>query len=140
MHEAFARRLTQNTNKTQTVFEEREALSVQSVAVSYYPSIASMLGSLAVCFSVIDLLTTAIALDRGLRESNLILVAISNLTGTSLVGALAALKLIFLAGLAVAFYIGLRTNARAIRVRALLVLLFLASLLLVVSVNNIYWI
>jgi hypothetical protein len=111
---------------------------VRSTLVSNYVGIATLLGGLAIIFSLSDILTSAIALGRGLQEGNVLLLALSSLTGIGLIDALGITKFFFLLGLGVVFVIGLRTKDSGVRFRALMVLLALAVLLLAVSINNLY--
>lgn len=96
--------------------------------------------SLCVLLSVTDLWSTAVSLRMGLSEGNYLLIAMANHLGLSIIGALGLTKVLFVLGSLWATLYGVRTRDPGMRRRALFTLSFLVVLLLLVSLNNIYWI
>jgi hypothetical protein len=95
---------------------------------------------LTVLFSAVDLVSTSVALSRGLAEANSIMIALASMTGLGLVGALGITKLVFLSGSAFVAVLGIRTSNSGLRTRALIVSGFLVVMLFGVAMNNLYWI
>ncbi len=100
----------------------------------------TLLLSLAVAFSVTDLLTTASALRDGLTEGNFLILWLSSALNVQLLSALGISKLVFIAGSTLTSIIGVNSRNIQVRRRMLLLMVSLVALLFLVSVNNLFWI
>jgi len=114
--------------------------SLPHLSPSGYRSLLLTLFTMTVIFSVVDLLSTVMALNMGLAEGNSLLIAMGALFGVGTVGALGILKLVFIAGTGVAALMGIRAMSPEIRRRALILLAAMTMMMVAVSINNLYWI
>ncbi len=98
-----------------------------------------VLGSLFSCItllSVIDLLTTSIALSQGLREGNVILLGIASAMRMGFFQTIIATKIGFILGAGVLVFLGVKSNHPMTRNIVLSSLTGFAIMLFFVSVNN----
>lgn len=114
--------------------------SFHHLSPSGYRSLFLTLFAMTVIFSVVDLLSTTIALNMGLTEANSLLISMGSSIGIGTVGALGLLKVLFIAGTGFAAIMGIRAINPQIRERALILLSAMTVMMVAVSVNNIYWI
>jgi len=89
-----------------------------------------------VVLSVTDLLTTSIALHSGLREGNMMLLAVASLFRMSFFQTIATTKLVFIAGTAFLAILGIRSEIQLTRKIVFSSLVVFVVLLLFVSLNN----
>jgi len=106
----------------------------------YEAGIVSLLAYLTV-FSFTDLFTTSAALaQRGLYESNTILVFIANSLGLNLIGVIAITKLAFVTGAIFLSVLGIRSNDKITRKMIFATVGAFTIIFVMVSLNNLYWI
>jgi hypothetical protein len=89
-----------------------------------------------VVLSVTDLVTTSIALSSGLREGNVMLLAVESLLKMSFFQTIATTKLAFISGTAFLALIGMKSNVLTTRKIVFSSLAVFVVILLFVSVNN----
>ena len=94
----------------------------------------------AVVFSMGDFLTSSIATNMGLFESNFLLTSLAGTFRISLMSAFALTKVGIIAGTTLTGVVGVRSRDRQMKKLALGVVAFFAILFLFVTINNIYWI
>jgi hypothetical protein len=93
----------------------------------------------AVAFlNVLDLWTSVVALNQGLVEGNAVITNMAGAFGLQVVGGLLIMKAMAILGGLAAAMVGIKTRDRQVRKVAVGVMLFLALVLIFVSVNNIY--
>ena len=93
----------------------------------------------AVAFlNVLDLWTSSVALSQGLIEGNAVITKLAGVLGLQTIGGLMIMKVAAILGGLAAAIVGIRTNDRQVRRLAVGVMLFLAGILIVVSLNNLY--
>ncbi|HXW95317.1 MAG TPA: hypothetical protein VEJ19_06400 [Nitrososphaerales archaeon] len=93
----------------------------------------------AVAFlNVLDLWTSSVALSQGLVEGNAVITKLAGALGLQTIGGLMIMKVAAILGGLAAASVGIRTKDRKVRKLAIGVMLFLAGLLVVVSLNNLY--
>ena len=83
-----------------------------------------------------DLVTTSIALSSGLREGNVMLLAVESLLKMSFFQTIATTKLAFISGTAFLALIGMKSNVLTTRKIVFSSLAVFVVILLFVSVNN----
>ena len=116
------------------------SLTRHPLSKSWYIRAFLFLFSMSFILSLADLLSTSYALSIGLAEANGVVVAIGQFTGWGILGALTAVKVLFLAGAGFACMLGAYTKVPRLRKEAFVLLLALVCLLLAVTLNNLYWI
>jgi hypothetical protein len=90
-----------------------------------------------VVLSVTDLVTTSIALHSGLREGNVMLLAVAAIFRMNFFQTIASIKLGFIAGTAILAFLGIRSDLLTTRKIVFSSLAVFVVLLLFVSLNNI---
>jgi hypothetical protein len=116
-------------------FYLKAGIPSQPRASAYEFSIVGLFAC-TVVLSVTDLLTTAIALHSGLREGNVMLLAVADVLRMNFFQTIAATKLGFISGTAVLTYIGIKSNLQTTRKIVFTSLAAFVVLLLLVSLNN----
>ena len=101
----------------------------------YAVAISFLLGFF-VFFNIIDILSTSVALSRGLSEGNGLLVAAATISGLNLVAVMALLKVIFIGGTIGLGILGIRSTNMRIKNMAYYVILSFVFVFIYVSVNN----
>jgi hypothetical protein len=93
----------------------------------------------AVAFlNVLDLWTSVVAMSQGLVEGNGVITKLAGGLGLQVVGGLLIMKIMAILGGLTAAIVGIRTKNLQVRTVAVGVMLFLAAVLIVVSLNNLY--
>jgi hypothetical protein len=116
-------------------FYLKPGLPSQPRASAYEFSIVGLF-TCTVVLSVTDLLTTSIALHSGLREGNVMLLAVAAFSRMNFFQTIAATKLGFISGTALLTYIGIKSNIHSTRRIVFVSLAAFVVLLLFVSLNN----
>ena len=118
--------LSSSHHGSQTLLRKREVL------------VASLFG-LTVVLNLTDLITTSLALSVGLTEGNLFLTGLASLTSLNLLDSLIILKVVFISTCGFAALLGIGAQDPRTRQVATVALAVYTLLLLVVLVNNVYW-
>lgn len=127
---------TKNTGAaTPFVFEGRHD---GTWLTSHYVRLIETLFAVIVGLNVTDLWTSTVALGRGLNEGNTLVVGLANQLGLSIVDGLALAKIACVLGAFGASLLGMRVRNIQVRKTAMAVMIFLALILIAVSVNNSY--
>ena len=93
----------------------------------------------AVAFlNVLDLWTSVVALGQGMVEGNGVITRLAGALGLRVIGGLLIMKTMAIFGGLIAAIVGIRTKDSHVRTVAVGVMLFLAGVLIVVSLNNLY--
>ena len=88
--------------------------------------------------NVLDLWTSTVALNRGLVEGNQLITGLAGELGLQVTGGLLIMKVMAIVGGLAGAVVGIRTRYRQVRVLAVAVMIFLAVVLIAVSVNNVF--
>jgi hypothetical protein len=113
-------------------------LSSLTTLFAQYPVAVAILFVAAMTFNLTDLVSSSIAISRGLVESNATVVALANYSGLSVVGALAMTKLLFILGGCPLAAIGLWSRDRRAKLIPLVLLSVFCMLFLVATLNNVF--
>jgi hypothetical protein len=103
---------------------------------SKYKSVLALMFSCVIILSVVDLLTTSIALKQGLSEGNVMLLGIASLMKLGFFQTIIAIKIAFIFGAGSLVFLGLRSSLQMTRKIILSSMLGFVLMLLFVSLNN----
>ena len=99
-----------------------------------------IVSSIAVIYSMGDFLTSAVATNMGLFESNILLTSFASFFHTSLLFAFAVTKLGIIGATTLTGVVGVRSRNSQMKRLVFIVVAFLAILYMFVTINNAYWI